>query len=194
MAALVVWIGSLELTPTLLSNFAARKLCHAGCGLGILLLNSTHAHSRWFVYAVAAGSIAMTWNVSPLPPFRFSRPSDIGITVYLLLVSLWFYLRLPIRILAPLFFADPAGAVVGKACSRALGPRLNPTWFQQKTVAGTVAVFALTFASITFDCTTTARLQIAAISAVAEGVGGDFDNLAIAAVVLAGWWLCGSSL
>jgi len=189
MACIVVWIVALELA-TPLSQFAARKLCHAGCGLGIMLLDSTHAHSRFFVWAVAAGSIAMTWNLSPLPPFRFSRPRDVGITVYLLLVSLWFFLQMPSSILAPLFFADPAGAVVGKACSKYLG-HWNPAWYDKKTFAGTMAVFVLTYASITFRCSTVGRLRIASVAAVAEGVGGDYDNLAIAVVVLVGWWLSG---
>ena len=190
MCCIVCWIIFLELTPSLLSTFASRKLCHAGCGLGIMLLDSTHAHSRLFVWAVAASSIAMTWNLSPLPPFRFSRPKDVGITAYLLLVSVWFALQMSSSILAPLFFADPAGAVVGKACSKAFGPRRNPTWYGEKTLAGTAAVFAFTYATIAFRCTTMARLAIAAIAAVAEGIGGDFDNLAIAAVVLLGWWVC----
>ena len=55
-------------------------------------------------------------------------------------------MHLPPTILAPLFFADPAGAVVGKACTRNLGPAYNPPWYGQKTVAGTFAVFAVTCA------------------------------------------------
>ena len=98
---------------------------------------------------------------------------------------------MPATILAPLFFADPAGAVVGKACSKTLGQRYNPRWYQQKTILGTAAVFTLTYATITFPCTTLARLRIAAFAAAAEGVGGDYDNLALAAVVLISWRLVG---
>ena len=36
--------------------------------------------SRW---AVAASSIALTWDLLPLPPFRFASPRDVGVTVYL---------------------------------------------------------------------------------------------------------------
>ena len=109
--------------------------------------------------------------------------------MYLLLVSVWFYLQLPSSLLAPLFFADPAGAIVGKACSRNF-PQYNPKWYGDKTIAGSAAVFLLTFISITFPCSVLARLRIAATAAVAEGIGGDFDNLAIAIVVLGGWWFC----
>lgn len=193
MIAIGVWIVFLELSPSLLSDFLARKLCHAGCGLGMMLLDSTRIDCRVFVWAVAASSILMTWNMSPLPPFRFARPRDVGITVYLSLVSLWFAWELPPTVLAPLFFADPAGAVVGKLCSRHLGPQLNPAWHGSKTVAGTCAVFTLTYLSITFDATRWRRAQIAATAAVAEAVGGEYDNLAIGAVVLVGWWACGGA-
>ena len=43
MAAITVLIVTLEyLTRGVLSNFAARKLCHAGCGLGIFMLDSPY--------------------------------------------------------------------------------------------------------------------------------------------------------
>jgi hypothetical protein len=113
MATIGLWVLFLAYASQgLLSDFHARKLCHAGCGLGMMLLDSTRLDARLFVWSVAASSIAMTWNLSPLPPFRFARPRDVGITVYLILVSCWFYASLPPTILAPLFFADPAGAVV----------------------------------------------------------------------------------
>lgn len=189
MAAIVVWIVVLEkIAP--ISDFAARKLCHAGCGLGIMLLDSSRLDAQIFVWSVALGSILMTWNMSPLPPFRFSRPADVGITVYLILVSVWFALSLPPSVLAPLFFADPAGAVVGKACTSYLGPQYNPAWYQKKTIAGSFAVFAFTYASITFPCSFFMRRAIAAAATVVEAVGGDYDNLAIGAVVLIGWQLC----
>ena len=42
MAAITVLIVTLEYLTRrgALSNFAARKLCHAGCGLGIFMLDS----------------------------------------------------------------------------------------------------------------------------------------------------------
>ena len=46
-------------------------------------------------------------------------------TIYLLLVSAWFYAELSPLILAPVFFADPAGAVVGKWCSRNVAASLS---------------------------------------------------------------------
>ena len=61
-----------------------------------------------------------------------------------------FALWVLVALLAPLFFADPAGAVVGKFCSRRLGRRLNPAWFQQKTVCGSLAVFTTSTACVLY--------------------------------------------
>lgn len=143
MLLICAWIVFLEWgSRRSLSAFAARKLCHAGCGAGIMLLDSGVWQCRVFVWLVASSSIAMTWGLSPLPAFRFSEPRDIGVTAYLILVSAWFYLVLPPPILAPLFFADPAGAVVGKWATRNLP--CNPRVYQQKTLCGSLAVLLLT--------------------------------------------------
>jgi len=75
----------LLLPPSLVSDFAARKLCHAGCGFGIMLLDSRSELDKWFVWGVSAVSIGMTWDVvKGLPQFRFSRERDVGITIYLM--------------------------------------------------------------------------------------------------------------
>ena len=151
MALITLWIGFLEWgSRRLLSNFAARKLCHAGCGMGFTLLDAAKPECRSFVWAVAASSVALTWDLLPLPPFRFASPRDVGVTVYLALISAWFYLQLPATILAPLFFADPAGAVVGKWASRTLPA--NPRVYGQKTACGSLAVLLATFATTTYPC------------------------------------------
>ena len=163
MVAIGVWIVFLEISPSsVISDFAARKLCHAGCGFGMMRLSSKRFDARLFVWSVAVSSILMTWELSPLPAFRFARPRDVGVTVYLLLVSLWFAFELPSPLLAPLFFADPAGAVVGKAASRNLG-RYNVAWYGRKTIAGSSAVLALTWLSINFECSAAARCRLRAV-------------------------------
>ena len=87
MGAIVAWIIFVEVASGVLNTFAARKLCHAGCGFGIMFLDPSSAHACYFVWLVAISSVAMTWDLLPLPPFRFSRPADVGITVYLSLVA-----------------------------------------------------------------------------------------------------------
>ena len=47
--------------------------------------------------------------------------------------------------LAPLFFADPAGAVFGKFFSKI---NLNVIWWENKTIIGTLAVFVFAFLSL----------------------------------------------
>ena len=195
MLTISIWIVLLECTARGLrhfswSAFVTRKLCHAGCGLGIMLLDPAVLADRLFVWGVAASSILMTWGMSPIPAFRFSRPRDVGVTAYLGLVSCWFYLRLSPPILAPVFFADPAGAIVGKGAARLLGER-NPRWYQQKTLAGSLAVLALIYLTISYPCTTLQRGAISLAAALAEAFGGDYDNLALAAVVLIGWHCVG---
>merc|ERR1711871_1623555 len=100
--------------------------------------------ARCFVYTVVLSSLSMTWGLLPqsLPKhfrmFRFGEMYDAGITIYLLIVGMWFFCRQPPAALCPLFFADPAGAVFGKLFSRY---DLNATWYENKTIAGTLAVF-----------------------------------------------------
>lgn len=167
------------------SKFLARKLCHAGSGLLMLQLDSHDPVARVFVYAVVLTSLALTWRLLPaIPILRFGDAYDAGITIYLLLVAWWFFARQPPRALAPLFFADPAGAVFGKMAT-ACG--VNAVWFANKTVVGTLAVFAVAFFSLGVPAPI-ARAAVAAACAAAEAFGGrTFDNAVIAVPALASW-------
>ena len=151
----------------------------------MMLLDCSIPLCRFFIYSVAVVSLVINWEVFPqvLPNFWFGRPRDIGITVYLLLVSGWVAGGLSLRILAPVFLADPAGAVVGRWASEKFGKR-NPRWLGEKTVAGSVAVFVLTFLSLYSPAALPSRLAVAALATVGEAVGGAFDNLTIAMIVI----------
>ena len=168
------------------STFAARKACHAGSGFLMLHLRSEELEARLFVYSVVAVSLGMTWKLLPswVPPFRFGEDYDAGITIYLLIVGSWFLLEQPTMALAPLFFADPAGAVVGKWFSRR---GLNREWYQNKTIAGTAAVFAFAFISLDVP-DLLPRLAIAGVCAAGEALGGrTYDNAVIAVPALLSW-------
>lgn len=168
------------------SHFAARKACHAGSGLLMLLLDSTDLRARCYVYLVVVFSLAMTWRFVPawVPQFRFGDLYDAGITIYLLIVACWFYLQQPIRALAPLFFADPAGAVVGKFCSKR---GFNYVWWQNKTVMGTLAVLVFAFLSLDVP-DVLPRALLAVLCALCEAFGGKtFDNAVIAVPVIGAW-------
>jgi hypothetical protein len=168
------------------SNFAARKACHAGSGLLMLQLRSEEVEARVFVYLVVVTSLSMTWKVLPswVPSFRFGDDYDAGITIYLLIVVLWFAAQQPTAALAPLFFADPAGAVFGKFASR---QGFNSLWYQNKTIVGTAAVFLFAYLSLDIP-SVIPRLGVALLCALAEAVGGKtFDNAVIAVPALASW-------
>jgi hypothetical protein len=155
-----------------------------------MLLEPNSQLDSTFVYLVAVASIVMTWEVLPfLPSFRFGRSKDVGITIYLSLVSLWFYLSLSPTILAPLFFADPAAAIVGKTLSSTTS--LNPKWYSNKTVAGSLVVAVVTYFTVQYECTVQERVLIAVLAAVGEAAGGEFDNAVIGLVVIGGWFVFG---
>merc|ERR1740121_1008435 len=168
------------------SNFAARKACHAGSGALMLLLDSDDPVARYFIYSVVCSSLAMTWRLVPswVPAFRFGDLYDAGITIYLLIVGAWFHLRLPVRALAPLFFAAPSGAVVGKFCTRR---GFNRNWYENKSVMGTLAVLLFAFLSLDVPGARE-RACLAAVCALAEAFGGKtYDNLVISVPVLGSW-------
>lgn len=182
---------ALELLPGLTSPFAARKICHAGTGLLILLVDTREASARAAMWLIGVGSILMTWNVTRIVgirPFRFGAERDLGITVYLCIVMAWFYAELPTAALSPMFFADPSGAVVGKYLTR-MGFK-NPAWYQKKTLGGSAAVLLVTVMTLLafyppMPAASLAALSVAAV--VAEALGGQFDNLCLAAVVIGGY-------
>eukprot|EP00948_MAST-09A_sp_MAST-9A-sp1_P000912 g912.t1 len=174
----------------LLSNFTARKLCHSGSGTLIMIIDSLNDDiGRAFIFTVVVVSLAMTWGGNfGIPSFRFGRKNDMGITLYLLLVAFWVHNRYSLIVLAPMFFADPAGAIVGKFLSRKLG-RLNPKWIGSKTVGGSLAVFLVTYNTIWFTTSKEARLAIATTATLGEGIGGEVDNLFISVACIFGYLL-----
>lgn len=184
----------LECFPKLLSDFAARKICHSCSGLLFLTLDSTSAAGRGAMYLIGISSILMTWELTSLvgiKPFRFGSTKDVGMTIYLVLVLLWFFGELPPAALAPMFFADPAGAVVGKWMTRNYS-KYNKAWYEKKTVAGSLAVFTFTLLTLKVFYPPMVfwhMLLLSLVAPLAEAVGGSFDNLLLSAVVIGGYYL-----
>jgi len=183
-------LAFLEKSERCISNFQARKMVHAGTGLMLLQFDSRKPQARMLVYLIGIFSLAMTWELIPgLRPFRFGKSRDIGMTVYLVVAMLWFWLELPIVVLAPMFFADPAGAVVGKWLS-SLKDRgvLNPVWWRgggtTKTVGGSAAVLVFTALTFAAPATPAQRLVVGALAVLAEALGGAFDNLLLVLCVV----------
>ena len=101
-------------------------------------------------------------------------------------VWFWFNQQLDLRIVAPMFFADPAGAIVGKYCSRKF-PKLNPRWIGEKTVLGSAAVMIVTFFTILYPVKLYQRAMLSVAAMLAEAIGGEFDNLVLVLVVFGGY-------
>ena len=91
---------------------------------------------------------AQVWQLGTTYNFRFSRTRDVGISVYLVIVTVFFYTKTPLgkvekfldfepqlpiaEIINPVFLADPLGALVGKNLTQ-LGV-WNPKWVGDKTI------------------------------------------------------------
>ncbi|CAE8588592.1 unnamed protein product [Polarella glacialis] len=190
VAAECAMLAFLQKGTSCLSNFQARKLCHAGTGLMLLQLESRQQLARYFVYATGLCAMALTWEVHPkLKPFRFGKARDIGMTAYMLVAMLWFSLELPVHVLAPMFFADPMGAVVGKYLSSLKDKGVvNPVWWSRggttKTLGGSAAVLFFTVLTYAGPATLLQRLAVGLAAVLAEAVGGAYDNLCLVIVVV----------
>lgn len=185
----LVLLAALELLGRTKSKFIARKGVHVITGFLLLVLDSRDEYSRLAVLAISLSSLLMTWGFTEaigIPSFSFGKKRDVGITIYLIMVLFVFGSSLPAAILSPMFFADPAGALVGKQVrSRKL--------LGNKSVAGTSAVFVtlvLTLFYLYPPMPTITILFLSALGAVAELYGGEYDNLAIAAAVIGCYFSC----
>jgi len=186
----LAWVGFLEKSAACISDFQARKLCHSGTGLVLLQLDSREPQARNFVYIVGLGALAVTWGLIPqIKPFRFARRHDEGMTVFMIVAMIWFYMELPIQVLAPMFFADPAGAVVGKYLSSLKEYGVpNPIWWRgggtKKSVGGSAAVFVFTMLTLASPATILQRFVVGVLAVFFEALGGAFDNLLLVLLVI----------
>ena len=167
-----------------LTNFGARKLCHSFSGFMMLHLDSADPLARYLVYSVAVSSLIMVWEIGINFRFRYAKPRDVGISVYLIIVVIFFYNQIPLEIIKPVFFADPLGALVGRYLTEQ--GYTNPRWVGEKTVGGTCAVFLSTLATLGFG-SWGEKFGLSVVVAIAEGLSKDFDNLFIAAIVICGY-------
>merc|ERR1712025_263833 len=169
------------------SSFISRKLVHSLSGLMMLHLDQADWLARYFVYSVVVSSLAMVWDLIGIFNskcsfrFRYSSARDVGISVYLVIVMIFFLQRIPLEIIKPVFFADPLGAVVGRGLTM-LGV-FNPKWIGEKTVGGSSAVFLSTLLTLIHG-RWLEKLLISLIVTIVEGLSKQYDNLFITFVVL----------
>eukprot|EP00658_Telonema_sp_P-2_P070622 TRINITY_DN60067_c0_g1_i1.p1 TRINITY_DN60067_c0_g1~~TRINITY_DN60067_c0_g1_i1.p1 ORF type:complete len:494 (-),score=88.78 TRINITY_DN60067_c0_g1_i1:46-1527(-) len=127
------------------------------------------------------GLVPWVWEIR----MRFARVrGDPGISAYVSLLLAMLALEIPFSAAAPMFFADPIGAIAGKAGSRFLGAAGNPRWYGQKTVLGSMAVGLVTLVTLSPALGPWPRIGIAIVAVLAEAVGGQYDNLVLGTVVV----------
>ncbi|KJP89362.1 hypothetical protein AK88_01028 [Plasmodium fragile] len=180
VAAIVTVLDRWEKVPV----FYARKLAHMLCGLMILLFDISINGSRrspqvnditntgdgnhcvLFIYLIAATSIIRCF----VCPFRFGVYRDKGIIIYNTVVSLFFFFKLPLYVLTPIFFADPMAAIVGKQF---------PTYsiYKKKTLHGTLTCFFVSLASLYYVQNYMHTLLLGLSLSLLELFGGTLDNL-----------------
>lgn len=87
-------------------------------------VNVPNGHLKLIIISIALLSILSCI----LSPFRFAKRFDVGIIWYNLLVVAFVFVKIPLRILLPMFVVDPSAAVIG---------RMIPSfrWYGQKTVS-----------------------------------------------------------
>ena len=101
-----------------------------------------------------------------------------------MVVVIFFYTQVPLRIIQPVFYADPLGAIIGRGLTKL--NIYNPAWIGKKTIGGTCAVFGATILTLTYG-TLSQKILIAFVAAFVEGISIEYDNLMITAVVLSGY-------
>ena len=158
---------------TLLAPWQSRKVLHMGTGTLYILSDVHDPYLRYGIYAVSALNIVA---VALWRPYSFSARGDVGITSYLALCACIAYLQIDFWRMAPMFYADPAGALVGRTVS-------SPELYGGKTLAGTAAVFAVAALTL-WGHALAERIALGAAIACIELFAGKWDNPCIGGLLL----------
>ena len=166
-----------------LPPYLSRKGIHMGIGALLLFSDMEDWRVHALVHAMAGTFVALTLaaalaraSLAQRLPFMHDRTVDPGVLCYLLCVSACAALRVPYCDMAVLFFADPMGALVGRNVH-------TPKLYGSKSVGGTLAVWATAVAAWN-DAHLGRCVAGATLTAAIELVGGDYDNVLIAALLL----------
>ena len=115
---------------------------------------------------------------------------DGGILQYTLMVCAVSFLEMPFIILAPAFFADPMAMIVGSNVASpklrtlpVIGKRFEGV-FENKSTVGTLTAFIVSAVVLSPSMEVMPRLVISLAVAVAEALGGKYDNLLIGTVCI----------
>tara|TARA_Y100001970_G_C14236933_1_gene862409 strand:+ start:2360 stop:2947 length:588 start_codon:yes stop_codon:yes gene_type:complete len=165
--------GLLLLTATNapIKPWISRKIVHMG--VGTLLINADISDPNVVNGIYSAGAVltlGTTLNgIKKISDGRIINGpiKDIGIFSYGLICCLCLVLSVPYSVMGPLFYADPAGAIIGRTIE-------SPKIFGNKTLAGSTAVFGTAFITTPGDIGD--KLGISIIIAIIELFGGKIDN------------------
>ena len=157
------------------SPWISRKIVHIG--IGTLLIHADVADSEVVAGIYTAGTAAAGYTafkgINQISKGReMEGPiKDIGIFGYTVACMAALLLSVSYSDMAPLFYADPAGAIVGRS--------FNTTKiYDEKSIGGTGAVFAT--AALTTDGELEERVMAGSVIALIELFGGKIDNSLIA--------------
>ena len=156
-----------------LQPWQSRKVLHMGTGTLFMLADMTDVWVRLSVYGMALVVMAAVGSRST---FHFAEVGDIGIVSYLFFCAITAFLRIPFWQMAPLFYADPSGAIVGRSVR-------TPKLVGEKSVGGTLAV-GVVAALTMFHTPWTTRLLHGTAIATIELFAGKWDNPAISTYLL----------
>tara|TARA_Y100001937_G_scaffold128698_1_gene206970 strand:- start:2432 stop:3028 length:597 start_codon:yes stop_codon:yes gene_type:complete len=159
-----------------ISPWISRKILHMG--VGTLLLNADLSDSQVVsgIYTTSAAVCGLV-TVDGMKLVSDQRKTDgfvkdLGIFSYAISCFFCLALSVPYSEMAPLFYADPSGAIIGRTIKSA-------QIYNNKTLAGSTAVFGTTFITLPYSYQLHERIVISTFITVIELLGGDIDNLLI---------------
>ena len=157
----------------------SRKIVHMG--IGTLLLNADISDPNVVNSIYTVGStVALLTTAQGLKHISDGRKTDgfikdIGIFGYVMSCCMCLLLSVPYSEITPLFYSDPAGAIIGRTID-------SPKIWENKTIAGTTAVIGTTF--ITTHGDIPEKITVSIIVALIELFGGKIDNSLIASFLI----------
>ena len=157
------------------SPWISRKIVHMG--VGTLLLNADISDPNvvtgiYITGASVIGGLIATNGIKHISDGRITDGivKDIGIFSYIASCCFCIALLVPYSELSPLFYADPAGEIIGRTIR-------SPKIWENKTISGTSAVFGTSLA--TTSGSIEEKLLVSIIITMIELFGGKIDNLLI---------------
>ena len=170
----------LTTTNAPIKPWISRKILHIG--IGTLLLNADisdpNVVNAIYSSCFLSGAVITNKGLNKVSDDRKNNGfiKDIGIFGYIVACYMCLLLSVPYNEISPLFYADPAGAIIGRTTNS------TKIW-ENKTIAGTSAVFATSL--LTLNGNIEEKILCSFIITIIELVGGKIDNSLIAFFLIA---------